>query len=185
MLDGCKAKAERDSLSTVLANQRLIGILEKQKESSLIHLNQYKDEVFQVREMYKNAVAEALDWKARALSIEKGAGIISKRDSIEFSQETSLEFKIEQEIIIKCDLGQEKSDSMELSTRAAVKEEMEKYMNLLNLPIPSETYSTSFLDERHTRQSFIITEAKVRSTSEKIALDLADSRRKLEALRRF
>jgi hypothetical protein len=198
LLESSKAKAERDSLSTVLALQRLVTVLDKQTASALSSLKVYKEELVQVRELHKVAVAEALELKERAAAqvhrfsriptdVRKSAPAVGFEVSAEESY-PEVESKVDENI------EDEETVAELTSLRDTVKQEMAKYLQLAQFEASIGWHSSDHLDvetsprslptvETNPNLSFIMSEARARTTSERIALDLAESRRKLESLR--
>lgn len=181
LLEGCSARAERDAYSTLLAHQRLISILETQKDAAIRKEKQYRDEVLQLRELHKKAVIESLDLKARAAR-ETGVGGAAGESKLseEFHPGEREESKAIDEDVSAVD------PATEQSSRAAVKAEMSRYLSLLKVPpalAAEQLGAGSFIVEGRSRQNFVLAEARARTTSEKIAIDLAESRRKLQAVR--
>ena len=180
-------------MATVLAHQRLIGILEKQKDVAVNSAKQFKDEVLQLRELHKQAVANATEWKSKALYCSPGSKFTRKSDGASAVSESKSDTKDDSvlpnenaELEMPRSIDDAADEFFERSSRTAVKEEMVRYLKLLNVPdAASYASSPTFLvEENNPRQSFVLAEARARTTSERIALDLAESRKKLEAMRK-
>lgn len=182
----------------MLALQRLVTVLDKQKESALSSLKVYKEELVQLRELHKAAVAEALELKERvAAQVHRvnraPTGAIATRKPASVGFEVSAEeSESYPEAESKVDEGTEDEEKVAEATslRDTVKQEMEKYLQLVHSSdhpdVTSESSPPSYslpTVETNPKLSFIMSEARARTTSERIALDLAESRRKLESLR--
>ena len=209
LLEGAAAKAESDVLSTVLSQQRLIGLLDKQKDAAMGNLGQYREGLSLLRDKYKTAIAESLDWKARALHAEArlpnmrlGAGAmggdyLTSEDLDE--QHSAGESKNDVTFSNGCvadeqkQVDQEDGDKLiEASFRVSVKNEMEKYLALINrtscqddLLVVTGSPPITVIDRHKSRDPFMTmtAEQRTRNISEGIALDLATSRKKLESIR--
>ena len=129
-----------------------------------------------LRELHKQSVAEGLAWKAKAENAAAETKVCDNESKNELG-------KVDNDIY---DIVDDEA-AAEQSTRATVKQEMAKYLKLLNstdaaaLAVIQEPMF--IIEEKNTKQNFLLAEARARSTSEKIAADLLDSRRKLEAVR--
>ena len=136
----------------------------------------YKEEVILLRELHKKAVAEGLAWKAKAENATAETKVCDNESTRELG-------KVDNDI----DEIIDDEAATEQSTRATVKQELAKYFKLLNstdataLAVIQEP--VFIIEEKNTKQNFFLAEARARSTSDKIAADLLDSRRKLEAVR--
>lgn len=69
--DSAKAKAEREALSTVLSLQRLVTLLEKQRNSAVATAESLEVEVRELRELHSKSTQDGLNWKTRALAAEQ------------------------------------------------------------------------------------------------------------------
>lgn len=211
LLEGASAKAESDALAAVLSHQRLIGILDKQKDAALCSLAQHREELSLLRGQHKAAVADSLEWKARALHAEAklktlGAGerlaILAAIGNVsgcvgsneEVDDDRVVESKADGEETSEDD-GQKGDDAlMEVSSRYAVQQEVAKYLALVNAgekcenrfdqsPPPALVHDHFSRATTYSLSGLAMTEQRTRNVSEKIAIDLAESRRKLDALR--
>ena len=199
MIEGAFAKAESDALAAVLSHQRLIGILDKQKNAALASLAQHREELSLLRGQHKAAVADSLEWKARALRAEAKLGATfaaignvsgASCSNEELDDDRALESKSDDE-----DARGRDELLQEASSRASVQQEMTKYLSLVNradhydehLPPPPVIFDRqpphSSITSSSSSLSVTVTGLRLRSVSEKVAIDLAESRRKLEALR--
>ena len=71
-LESASSRAERDALTTVLAQSRLVAVLDKQRISNESLTSNLKYELDSMREAYKKSQDELLNWKTRALRAENG-----------------------------------------------------------------------------------------------------------------
>ena len=74
VLESASSRAERDALSTVLAQSRLVAVLDKQRLSNESLTSNLRNELDVMRDAYKKSQDELLDWKTRALRAESGNG---------------------------------------------------------------------------------------------------------------
>ena len=118
-----KGKSDREAMGTVLAQQKLLSVMEEHAKASDAKVALLKEENDSLSGRLEALTAELTDWKARALSSEKRA-----REATEIN-----------ESILKSDKNDKESDagnavppvmSVENATRRILNEEMEKYLSL-------------------------------------------------------
>jgi hypothetical protein len=153
----------------------------------LSSLKVYKEELVLVRELHKAAVADALELKERIAQTNRmnrgpinaitgqfshAAGIEVRTEENAPEYESKIEEDEDEDITANC-----------ISLRDTVKQEVDKYLRLVHSTQPGIVQTD--LPPLETRPSYLMSETRARTTSERIALDLAESRRRLELLRDF
>ncbi len=123
-----KGQADREAMGTVLAQQKLLRLLEEQSISAEANAGLLREESDAVKKMHKEAAEQLVEWKSRALAAEKalevmGGGSGEDRKAMEEDQAgakgTDVTAKRPVPLL-----------SVENATRAVLNTEMEKYLSL-------------------------------------------------------
>lgn len=67
-LNGAKENAEREAMSTVMSQQRLIEILDTQRVTTEASLLEVKQQYSDIQEQFKKVTAECIEWKTNAIA---------------------------------------------------------------------------------------------------------------------
>jgi len=170
MVSGSKVKAEREALSTVLAQQNLIAAMDKQKEASDSTNKSLRKELDELQKQHKSVVQELLNWKARALLAEENtASSSSSADSASrVAQRDDFLGGIDSVGEHKAQVEEEDQGVTNASTRRAVQDEMDRYLAMVkntktesvrmlidtNSPRPSISSSSSSSSSSPSPSSF-------------------------------
>ena len=92
-LESASSRAERDALGTVLAQSRLVAVLDRQRISNETLTSNLRDELESTREAYKKSQEELLQWKARALSSTGENSVEAELDEASYRAVAAAEFQ--------------------------------------------------------------------------------------------
>lgn len=144
-----KGKSDREAMGTVMAQQKLLGVMEEHAKASDAKVSLLKEENESLASKLETMTAEITDWKARALSSEKTA-----REATEIN-----------ESILKSDKDGKHPDvgtamppvmSVESATRRILNEEMERYLSLERssaVPVLARADNNAFAWQYQPRES--------------------------------
>lgn len=144
-----KGKSDREAMGTVMAQQKLLGVMEEHAKASDAKVSLLKEENESLASKLETMTAEITDWKARALSSEKTA-----REATEIN-----------ESILKSDKDGKQPDvgtamppvmSVESATRRILNEEMERYLSLERssaVPVLARADNNAFAWQYQPRES--------------------------------
>lgn len=144
-----KGKSDREAMGTVLAQQKLLGVLEEHAKASDTKATLLKEENDSMTSKLESMSAELTDWKARAVSSEKKV-----QEATEINESI---FKSEKEDT-KGSAGAPMPPvmSVESATRRILNEEMEKYLSLERssaVPVLARADNNSYIWQYQPRES--------------------------------
>ena len=120
-----KGKADREAMGTVLAQQKLLRLLEEQSASADAKAGLLQEESEALKTLHKEAAAQLVEWKARALAAEKALEVMGGEGDNEDDEgaEEGGKKKVER--------GEPMPLlSVENAARSVLNGEMEKYLSL-------------------------------------------------------
>ena len=121
-----KGKADREAMGTVLAQQKLLRMLEEQSALADAKATLMLEESNSIKKLHKEAAAQLIEWKARALAAEKALEVIGENEEVETAENggeivNNRKDKTSREELVPL-------MSVENATRSVLNSEMEKYL---------------------------------------------------------
>ena len=144
-----KGKSDREAMGTVLAQQKLLRVLEEHTKTSDAKVTLLKEDNDSLKSQLESMISELNEWKERALSSEKKAKEFAEvNESILNSgkEDTGTNTAARIPPII----------SIESATRKILNEEMEKYLNLERssaVPVLARADNNSYAWQYQPRES--------------------------------
>ena len=81
-----KGKADREAMGTVLAQQKLLRMLEEQSALADAKAGLLLEESNAIKKLHKEVTAQLVEWKARALAAEKALEVMGENEEVETAE---------------------------------------------------------------------------------------------------